>query len=116
MGRDHRDGVLTGLHLLAALNRVGTPCRGREDDDRYPQVLINVRGDKARAMADPSVTPRSGPPARSSAAGGSCSPERDRAIRVMVEAPRPTWPNAWRAISRRVPSHGRSGTPPEYDW
>jgi phosphoglucosamine mutase len=50
------DGVLTGLHLLAALNQAGTPLSAAAKMmTRYPQVLINVRGDKARAMADPSV-------------------------------------------------------------
>jgi len=50
------DGVLTGLHLLAALNRGGTPLSAAAKMmTRYPQVLVNVRGDKARAMADPSV-------------------------------------------------------------
>jgi phosphoglucosamine mutase len=50
------DGVLTGLHLLGALNRTGTPMSAAAKImPRYPQVLINVRGDKARAMADPQV-------------------------------------------------------------
>jgi phosphoglucosamine mutase len=50
------DGVLTGLHLLAALNRTGTPLSAAAKMmPRYPQVLINVTGDKTRAMADPQV-------------------------------------------------------------
>ncbi|HEY6788382.1 MAG TPA: phosphoglucosamine mutase [Trebonia sp.] len=50
------DGVLTGLHLLAALNLAGTPMSAAAKVmPRYPQVLINVPGDKARAMADPKV-------------------------------------------------------------
>ena len=50
------DGVLTGLHLLAALNRGGTQLSAAAKMmTRYPQVLVNVRGDKSRAMADPSV-------------------------------------------------------------
>jgi phosphoglucosamine mutase len=50
------DGVLTGLHLLAALNRAGMPMSAAAKlMPRYPQVLINVRGDKDRAMADPRV-------------------------------------------------------------
>jgi phosphoglucosamine mutase len=50
------DGVLTGLHLLAALNRGGTQLSAAAKMmTRYPQVLVNVRGDKGRAMADPSV-------------------------------------------------------------
>jgi phosphoglucosamine mutase len=51
------DGVLTGLHLLAAVNRSGVPVSAAAKMmTRYPQVLINVRGDKDRAMADPAVT------------------------------------------------------------
>jgi phosphoglucosamine mutase len=50
------DGVLTGLHLLAAVNLSGVPVSAAAKMiTRYPQVLINVRGDKARAMADPGV-------------------------------------------------------------
>jgi phosphoglucosamine mutase len=50
------DGVLTGLHLLAAVNRSGVPVSAAgKMMTRYPQVLINVRGDKDRAMADPSL-------------------------------------------------------------
>ncbi len=48
------DGVLTGLHLLAAVNSVGVPMSAAAKMmTRYPQVLINVRGDKDRAMAEP---------------------------------------------------------------
>ena len=50
------DGVLTGLHLLAAVNRSGVPVSAAAKMmTRYPQVLINVRGDKGRAMADPAL-------------------------------------------------------------
>jgi phosphoglucosamine mutase len=50
------DGVLTGLHLLAAVNSAGIPVSAAAKlMTRYPQVLINVRGDKDRAMADPAV-------------------------------------------------------------
>ncbi|HEY1823481.1 MAG TPA: phosphoglucosamine mutase [Trebonia sp.] len=50
------DGVLTGLHLLAAVNRIGVPVSAAgKMMTRYPQVLINVRGNKDRAMADPAV-------------------------------------------------------------
>jgi phosphoglucosamine mutase len=50
------DGVLTGLHLLGAVNRSGIPVSAAAKMmTRYPQVLINVRGDKDRAMADPSL-------------------------------------------------------------
>ena len=50
------DGVLTGLHLLAAVNDSGVPVSAAAKAmTRYPQVLINVRGDKVRAMADPAL-------------------------------------------------------------
>ncbi len=50
------DGVLTGLHLLAAVNSIGIPVSAAgKMMTRYPQVLINVRGDKDRAMASPSL-------------------------------------------------------------
>jgi phosphoglucosamine mutase len=51
------DGVLTGLHLLAAVNRGGVPVSAAAKImTRYPQILINVRGDnKERAMADPAL-------------------------------------------------------------
>jgi phosphoglucosamine mutase len=50
------DGVLTGLHLLAAVNSMGIPVSAaRKMMTKYPQVLINVRGDKDRAMADETV-------------------------------------------------------------
>ena len=84
------DGVLTGLHLLAALNRAGTPLSAAAKMmTRYPQVLINVRGDKARAMADPRVN------AAAKAAGVKLGDAgrvllrpsgTEPAIRVMVEA------------------------------
>jgi len=50
------DGVLTGLHLLAATNSSGIPVSAAgKMMTRYPQVLINVRGDKDRAMTDPAL-------------------------------------------------------------
>jgi phosphoglucosamine mutase len=50
------DGILTGLHLLAAVNRIGVPVSAASKMmTRYPQVLINVRGNKDRAMADPAL-------------------------------------------------------------
>jgi phosphoglucosamine mutase len=84
------DGVLTGLHLLAALNQAGTPLSAAAKMmTRYPQVLINVRGDKARAMADPSV--RTAVEAASVKLGDAgrvlLRPSgTEPAIRVMVEA------------------------------
>ena len=50
------DGVLAGLHLLAAVNSIGIPLSAAgKMMTRYPQVLINVRGDKDRAMASPEL-------------------------------------------------------------
>ncbi len=50
------DGVLTGLHLLATVNSIGIPVSAAAKMmTRYPQVLINVRGNKDRAMADPAL-------------------------------------------------------------
>jgi phosphoglucosamine mutase len=50
------DGVLTGLHLLAAVNSAGIPLSAAAKlMTRYPQVLINVPGDKDVAMADPAL-------------------------------------------------------------
>jgi phosphoglucosamine mutase len=50
------DGVLTGLHLLAAVNSIGIPVSAAgKMMTRYPQVLINVRCDKDRAMASPAL-------------------------------------------------------------
>jgi phosphoglucosamine mutase len=50
------DGLLTGLHLLAAVNRRGVPMASVAGMmTKYPQVLVNVRGDKSRAMAAPEL-------------------------------------------------------------
>jgi phosphoglucosamine mutase len=50
------DGILTGLHLLAVLACRGvTLAEAVKVMTRYPQVLINVPGDKARASASPEV-------------------------------------------------------------
>jgi phosphoglucosamine mutase len=50
------DGLLTGLHLLAAVNRRGVPMSEAAIlMTRYPQVLVNVRGDKTRAMQAPAL-------------------------------------------------------------
>jgi phosphoglucosamine mutase len=84
------DGVLTGLHLLAAVNKMGIPVSAAAKMmTRYPQVLINVKGDKARAMADPALevavqeaVARLGTSGRVLLRPSGTEP----AIRVMVEA------------------------------
>ena len=43
------DGVLTSLHLLAAVNRRGVPmAAAAKMMPKYPQVLVNVPGDASR--------------------------------------------------------------------
>jgi phosphoglucosamine mutase len=87
------DGVLTGLHLLAAVNSSGVPVStAGKMMTRYPQVLINVRGDKDRAMADPQVAEavnaaksKLGDAGRVLLRPSGTEP----VIRVMVEAQRP---------------------------
>jgi phosphoglucosamine mutase len=50
------DGVLTALHLLAVLARRGVSlAEAAKVMTRYPQVLINVPGDKSRAAAAPEL-------------------------------------------------------------
>ena len=51
------DGLLTALHLLAAVARGGVPLAGlAKVMTRYPQVLVNVAGvDKTRVASSPEV-------------------------------------------------------------
>jgi len=50
------DGVLTALHLLAVLARRGVSlAEAAKVMIRYPQVLINVPGDKERAATSPEL-------------------------------------------------------------
>jgi phosphoglucosamine mutase len=50
------DGVLTALHLLAVLGRRGVSlAEAAKVMTRYPQVLINVPGDKERAATSPEL-------------------------------------------------------------
>jgi phosphoglucosamine mutase len=84
------DGVLTGLHLLAAVNRSGTSMAAAAKlMTRYPQVLINVRGDKERGMANPGLAPTVTKARESLGDAGRIllrPSGTEPAIRVMVEA------------------------------
>ncbi len=84
------DGILTALHLLAVLARRGvTLAEAVKVMTRYPQVLINVPGDKARASASPEVA-RAVESARDELGASGRILVRpsgtERAVRVMVEA------------------------------
>ena len=84
------DGVLTALHLLAVLARRGVSlAEAAKVMTRYPQVLINVPGDKERAAASPELT--AAVEAAEASLGGSgrilVRPSgTEPIIRVMVEA------------------------------
>jgi phosphoglucosamine mutase len=84
------DGVLTALHFLAAVNRSGAPASAMAKVmTRYPQVLINVRGDKERAMANPGLEPAVKVAATTLGETGRVllrPSGTEPAIRVMVEA------------------------------
>src|SRR5579875_324419 len=84
------DGVLTGLHLLSVLARRGVSlAEAVKVMTRYPQVLINVPGDKARAAASPGLA-EAVESAREELGGSGRILVRpsgtERAVRVMVEA------------------------------
>jgi phosphoglucosamine mutase len=84
------DGVLTGLHLLAAVARRGVPlAEAAKVMTRYPQVLINVPGDRSAAAASPDVA--AAVASAQAELGGSgrilVRPSgTEQAVRVMVEA------------------------------
>ena len=99
------DGVLTGLHLLAAVNSIGIPVSAAgKMMTRYPQVLINVRGDKDRAMADPALAAavsaaevaarrrRAGAAAAERDRAGHPGHGRDAAARARRAGRRASWP------------------------
>jgi phosphoglucosamine mutase len=84
------DGVLTGLHLLAAVNSAGISVSAAAKlMTRYPQVLINVQGDKDRAMSDPAVAAAVAQARAEMGDGGRVllrPSGTEPVIRVMVEA------------------------------
>ena len=84
------DGVLTALHLLAVLARRGVSlAEAAKVMTRYPQVLINVPGDKERAAASPELTAAVAEAERSLGGSGRILVRpsgTEPIIRVMVEA------------------------------
>ena len=82
------DGVLTSLHLLAAVNRRGVPmAAAAKMMPKYPQVLVNVPGDASRLgpRTDAAVRRAAGRARRRRARAGPA--ERHRAeIRLMIQA------------------------------
>ncbi len=89
------DGVLTGLHLLAAMARRGVSlAEAAKAMTRYPQVLINVSGvDKSRAVSSPELAAAVTAAEASLGASGRVLVRpsgTESAVRVMVEAVDPT--------------------------
>ena len=84
------DGVLTALHLLAVLARRGVSlAEAAKVMTRYPQVLINVPGDKDRAATAPELTAAVQAAERSLGSSGRILVRpsgTEPIIRVMVEA------------------------------
>jgi phosphoglucosamine mutase len=85
------DGVLTGLHLLAAMARRGRPLDElAKVMNRLPQVLINVRGvDKAKARTSPELAAVIAEAERELGDGGRVlirPSGTEPMVRVMVEA------------------------------
>jgi phosphoglucosamine mutase len=84
------DGVLTGLQLLAVLARRGMPlAEAVKVMTRYPQVLINVPGDKSRAASSPHLAEAVASATEELGQSGRILVRpsgTERAIRVMVEA------------------------------
>jgi phosphoglucosamine mutase len=84
------DGILTGLQLLAVLARRGLPlAEAAKVMTRYPQVLINVPGDKSRAASSPQLAEAVASATEELGQSGRILVRpsgTERAIRVMVEA------------------------------
>jgi phosphoglucosamine mutase len=85
------DGLLTALHLLAAIAREGTTLADlAEVMTRYPQVLINVAGvDKTRVAASPEVAAQVAAATAELGRSGRVLVRpsgTEPAVRVMVEA------------------------------
>jgi phosphoglucosamine mutase len=85
------DGLLTALHLLAAIAREGTTLADlAEVMTRYPQVLVNVAGvDKTRVAASPEVAAQVAAATAELGRSGRVLVRpsgTEPAVRVMVEA------------------------------
>jgi phosphoglucosamine mutase len=84
------DGVLTALHLLAVLARRGVSlAEAAKVMTRYPQVLINVPGDKERAATSAELTAAVHEAERALGSSGRILVRpsgTEPIIRVMVEA------------------------------
>jgi phosphoglucosamine mutase len=84
------DGVLTGLQLLAVLARRGVSlAEAAKVMTRYPQVLINVPGDKSRAASSPHLAQAVASATEELGQSGRILVRpsgTERAVRVMVEA------------------------------
>jgi phosphoglucosamine mutase len=85
------DGVLTALHLLAAVAREGVPLADLAGVmTRYPQVLVNVAGvDKARVASSPELAAQVAATERELGDSGRVLVRpsgTEPAVRVMVEA------------------------------
>jgi phosphoglucosamine mutase len=84
------DGVLTGLQLLAVLARRGVSlAEAAKVMTRYPQVLINVPGDKSRAASSPHLAEAVASATEELGQSGRILVRpsgTERAVRVMVEA------------------------------
>jgi phosphoglucosamine mutase len=84
------DGILTGLQLLAVLARRGVSlAEAAKVMTRYPQVLINVPGDKSRAASSPHLAEAVASATEELGQSGRILVRpsgTERAVRVMVEA------------------------------
>jgi phosphoglucosamine mutase len=84
------DGILTALHLLGVLARRGvTLAEAVKVMTRYPQVLINVPGDKSRAASSAALAQAVESAEAELGTSGRILVRpsgTERAVRVMVEA------------------------------
>jgi len=106
------DGLLTALHLLAAIAREQVPLAGlAKVMTRYPQVLVNVAGvDKTRVASSPEVAAQVAAATAELGRSGRVLVRpsgTEPAVRVMVEA---TDPDRARHVADRLASVIRSAS------